>query len=109
MLTNCPLGKKETHACWECLFNDHRESNILFNTQDKKCTHLDYKKETNTPESKTESTGGLYSWICPKCGAVMSPYQSYCVKCSGSNLEFTWGTGTPYNIPINNECNGGNK
>lgn len=89
MLTNCPLGKKETHACWGCLFNGHRESNILFNTQGKECTHPDYNKETNTLESKTEPTGGLMGWICPKCGAVMSPFQSYCVKCSG-NWEITY-------------------
>lgn len=35
MPTNCPLGKKETHDCWECLFNGHRESNIAFNVQGK--------------------------------------------------------------------------
>lgn len=108
MLTNCPLGKKETHACWECLFNGHRESNIAFNAQGKKCTHPDYNKETNTSGSQIESTGGLYGWICPKCGAVMGPFQSYCIKCSGS-WEFTWGTGTSYNTPMNSECNGGNE
>lgn len=66
---------------------------------------------TSTP-IQTQDTelpnGAMMGWICPKCGAVMSPFQSYCVKCSG-NWEFTWSTGAPYNIPTNSECNGGNK
>ena len=41
------------------------------------------------------SQDGLMGWICPKCGAVMSPFQPCCVKCS-SNFEITYsGTGTP--------------
>lgn len=108
MLTNCPLGKKETHACWECLYGGMKDSNQILDPVDIKCIHPDYNKEINTPGSKTESTGGLYGWICPKCGAVMSPFQSYCIKCSGP-WEVTFGTGTPYNIPMNSECNGGNE
>ena len=72
------------------------------------CDHIFCPKEIKTPEPKTELTGGLMGWICPKCGAVMSPFQSCCVKCSG-NWEFTWSTGTPYNIPTSSECNGGHK
>ena len=53
--------------------------------------------------------GGQYGWICPKCGAVMSPYTAYCIKCSGG-FEFTWTTntnttGANYTIPSSSECN----
>ena len=43
MLINCPLGKKETHACWGCIFstpihNDEGEVTDYF------CHHKDYKE-----------------------------------------------------------------
>ena len=54
---------------------------------------LDSVLKHKTMEIETPTTGGLYGWICPKCGAVMSPFESCCVKCSG-NWEITCGTGT---------------
>lgn len=69
MLTDCPLGKKETHACWECLFNGHRESNIVFNVQGKKCTHPDYKETIKVKPRKVTRSA-----FCEHCGKKVQFY-----------------------------------
>lgn len=35
--------------------------------------------------------GNFYEqgWVCPKCGAVMSPRQQYCINCFNNNAKFT--------------------
>lgn len=42
---------------------------------------------TPSPVDPSQNVGS-YGWICPKCGGVMSPYQSFCVRCTeNSNLK----------------------
>lgn len=38
-------------------------------------------------------------WECPKCGAVMAPWQSYCVNCKGANKTITTPNTTPNTPP----------
>ena len=67
-----------------------------------KCGHhwctSEYEPNTNyqdilPPQNKIN---GSYGWICPVCGAGVSPYQDHCPCCSGKSLTPTWtcGTGT---------------
>ena len=86
--TNCPV-------CGEPLY-------IAKNGSFKECRKCGYRETSlpfpnvpvTEPEEKPAGLFGVYGWICPKCGAVMSPYESYCPNCTKRNWEITCTTGT---------------
>ena len=61
MLTNCPLGKKETHACWECLYGIELTSDNR-DVSGYDCAHPDYKETYKVKPRKV--THGF----CTVCG-----------------------------------------
>ena len=45
-------------------------------------------------------------WECPKCGAILAPYQSYCPFCSPSEYgRSNWVVTTPVRIPLEQYTN----
>lgn len=41
-------------------------------------------------DHKDKSSVLMTGWICPKCGAVMSPYQNYCINCTKIDISCTY-------------------
>ena len=41
---------------------------------------------STTTAKENPSNYTSYGWVCPKCGAVMSPWASYCINCHGNTF-----------------------
>lgn len=50
-------------------------------------------------EKEDNKVPPIYGWVCPKCGRVMSPSQSYCLFCCNEELVGTIGTQSSKTMP----------
>ena len=85
MLTNCPLGNKETHACWECLYGIERMSDNR-DVSGYDCIHPDYgKTKAKIRKIKRGSMRGDY-WIVKK-DTTRKVKTAFCINC-GKYVEY---------------------
>lgn len=51
-----------------------------------------YDGATTTAPSQVTSIPAVaqHGWVCPQCGAVMSPWTSVCVNCHGNTPQVTF-------------------
>ena len=91
----CPICKKAlkkqldgSFKCDSCSYTEKLVVNEYTNEEIHKIL-AEQSKQVFTDCSKPDTTPYLCGWICPKCSAVMSPYESFCPNCTQHNWEIT--------------------
>lgn len=86
----CPLcGSQNTEVDWSCVLTTYpcqslyhcKDCNAYFYSNDLQWVtndHKHYDLDRSQPYTPSYPTG----WVCPKCGAVMSPTQTTCIYCT---------------------------
>ena len=92
-----PLGEK----CPKCggTHTEYDIANVLtslpqqYNARCKECFHTFYTYGPSVPDCTKPYLIGDFNrgWICPKCGAAVSPSEKVCPVCSGNSWVITCG------------------
>lgn len=96
MPRNCPLNKKDSHACWECIY-EFGNACIYHEMQEEKAEQAKLKEEENRLKQPSqwvfdESDGYM---VCSTCHgkALINPehiseyvFSNYCPHC-GANMK----------------------
>lgn len=87
--TNTEVKIDVALATYPCKYNYHcKDCNEWFLSTD--CLVIvNDPLYANEPTLATPESNYPMGWVCPKCGASVSPYQSYCPCCNGTNLTPT--------------------
>lgn len=86
---------KETwgYSCSQCHSNVFLQEYIAMCNKDYGFDIIETTKEAAYPQG----------WECPKCGAVMSPTQPFCIFCQPKNIQNIQVTNTGITQPIQTE------
>ena len=90
---NChkPLARQENGSlvCKDC---DYTELNYSTDEVTRLLKEINRLTAVDIKDEPSSISPSLYGWVCPKCGAVMSPYTDCCPNCIQRDFKITCST-----------------